>query len=318
MARISIVTPARPGARNGNRHTAQRWAEFLRRSGHRVSVMVQWDGKPCDLLLALHARRSHPSVAAYRKRFPAGPLVVALTGTDLYRDLPRSRAAHDSLELADRIIVLQSDAKLRLKKSLRGKTRVVYQSADSAMRNSPPAGKLRVAVVGHLREVKDPFRAALALAHLSHDLKVVQIGDALSPGMKAKALALARRDPRYRWLGGRTHPQSLGWIARSHLLVVSSVMEGGANVIAEAARIGTPVLASRVSGNEGMLGRNYPGYFPLFDGQALARLIEKCFRERNFIGRLKRALAARRKLFAPAAERAALGRVVREALRRGA
>ena len=84
-----------------------------------------------------------------------------------------------------------------------------------------------------------------------------------------------RREPRYRWLGGRTHAQTLGWIARSHLLVVSSAMEGGANVIAEAARIGTPVLASRVSGNVGMLGRNYPGYFPLFDERALAGLIEK-------------------------------------------
>jgi len=283
MARISIVTPARPGARNGNRHTAQRWAGFLRRSGHRVSVMVQWDGKPCDLLLALHARRSHASVLEYRKRFPAGPLVVTLTGTDLYKDLPASREARESLRLADKVIVLQEDALRLLDKPARKKTRVVYQSADPAVRHSPPAGRLRVAVVGHLREVKDPFRAALALAHLNHDLKVVQIGDALSPEMKAKALALARRDPRYRWLGGRTHPQTLGWIARSHLLVVSSAMEGGANVIAEAARIGTPVLASRVSGNVGMLGRNYPGCFPLFDEQALARLIEKCFRERNFM-----------------------------------
>ena len=66
MARICIVTPARAGTRNGNRHTAQRWAGFARALGHRVSVTVQWDGKPCDLLLALHARRSHASVAEYR------------------------------------------------------------------------------------------------------------------------------------------------------------------------------------------------------------------------------------------------------------
>jgi len=306
MARISIVTPARPGARNGNRHTAARWAGFLRQSGHRVSVMTQWDGKSCDLLLALHARRSHDSVLAYRKRFPAGPLVVALTGTDLYKDLPDSREARRSLALADRIIVLQSEAKLQLNKTSRRKTRVVVQSADPAVRHSPRAEKFRVAVVGHLRDVKDPFRAALALAHLDHDLNVVQIGDALAPAMKAKALALARREPRYRWLGGRTHPQSLGWIARSHLLVVSSVMEGGANVIAEAARIGTPVLASRVPGNVGMLGRGYPGYFPLFDERALARLIMKSMEQGEFSKRLKRALAARRRLFAPAAERRAL------------
>jgi len=306
MARISIVTPARPGTRNGNRHTAQRWAGFLRQSGHRVTVMVQWDGKPCDLLVALHARRSHDSVLAYRKRFPAGPLVVTLTGTDLYKDLPASRAARDSLEMADRIIVLQSDAKLKLNKTLRTKTRVVYQSAKPTARHSPPRDRCRVAVVGHLREVKDPFRAALALAHVEGKAEVVQVGDALSPAFAAQARQLMRREPRYRWLGGRSHAQSLGWIARSHLLVVSSAMEGGANVIAEAARIGTPVLASRVSGNVGMLGRDYPGYFPLFDTRALAWLIMKSMEQKEFDRRLKRALAARRRLFAPAAERRAL------------
>jgi putative glycosyltransferase (TIGR04348 family) len=306
MARISIVTPARPGTRNGNRHTAQRWAGFLRQSGHRVSVMTQWDGNPCDLLLALHARRSHDSVLAYRKRFPAGPLVVALTGTDLYKDLPASREARESLEMADRIIVLQSDAKRKLKKALRTKTRVVYQSASPAARHSPPRDRFRVAVVGHLREVKDPFRAALALAHVEGKAEVVQVGDALSPAFAAQARQLMKREPRYRWLGGRTHPQSLGWIARSHLLVVSSVMEGGANVIAEAARIGTPVLASRMSGNLGMLGRGYPGYFPLYDERALAGLIRKSIEQKEFRRRLKHALAARRPLFAPAAERRAL------------
>jgi putative glycosyltransferase (TIGR04348 family) len=311
MSRISIITPARPGTRNGNRHTAQRWAGFLRQSGHRVAVMVEWDGEPCELLLALHARRSHPSILAYRTNYPAGPLALALTGTDLYQDLPKSRTAKQSLEMADRIIVLQEDALRFLSPPFRRKARVVHQSAEPSLRHAPPHNTFRVVVAGHLREVKDPFRAARALAHLEQDLEVLQIGDALTPEMKAKALSLAKRDARYRWLGGCTHRQTLGWIARSHLLVVSSEMEGGANVIAEAARIGTPVLASRVSGNIGMLGRNYPGYFPLFDDKALGRLIERSMEGKDFIQSLRRALASRRKLFAPAAERAALGRAVR-------
>ena len=310
MARISIVTPARPGARNGNRHTAQRWAGFLRDAGHRVAVMVEWDRKPCDLLLALHARRSHPAIVAYRQQFPAGPLAVVLTGTDLYKDLPASRAARQSLALADRLIVLQDDALRRLRPKLRKKARVVYQSARASVRHAPQ-GKFRIVVAGHLRDVKDPFRAALALAHLEQDLEVVQVGDALTPQMKAKARALMKREPRYRWLGGRTHRQTLGWIARSQVLVVSSVMEGGANVIAEAARIGTPVLASRVSGNLGMLGRDYPGYFPLYDDKALARLIARCMDDETFLPRLKRALKARRKRFAPAAESRALKKALR-------
>ena len=311
MARISIVTPARPGARSGNRHTAQRWAGFLRAAGNRVSVVLEWEGKPCDLLLALHARRSHSSVVAYRKKYPDKPLVVTLTGTDLYRDLPASREARESLRLADRVIVLQEDALRLLDKSTGRKARVVYQSAQPLVRHSPPKAPFRVAVVGHLREEKDPFRAALALDHLKQDLEVVQIGDALSPAMGKQARKHMKGDRRYRWLGGQSHPRAMAWIARSHLLVVSSVMEGGANVISEAARIGTPVLASRMSGNVGMLGRNYPGYFPLFDETALARLIGKCISSRDFTNKLKRAMAARRARFAPAAESKALRKALR-------
>jgi putative glycosyltransferase (TIGR04348 family) len=321
MARICIVTPARAGTRNGNRHTAQRWAGFLRSLGHRVSVTVQWDGKPCDLLLALHARRSHPSVVEYRKQYPRKPLVVTLTGTDLYRDLPASREARHSLRLADRVIVLQEDAFRFLDSNTRKKARIVYQSANPSVRHAPPKDRFRVAVVGHLREEKDPFRAVAALSHLQEtffDLELIQIGDALSPAMASGAKRWMRRDPRYRWLGGRTHAQALGWIAHSHVLVVSSVMEGGANVISEAARIGTPVLASRVSGNVGMLGRTYPGYFSLFDEKGLGRLIEKNIKDKKHYRSLKKALAARRRLFAPSAERAALVGVVREALGRRA
>jgi len=306
MARISIVTPARPGTRNGNRHTAGRWAGFLRDAGHRVAVRTQWDGEPCDLLLALHADRSHASIAGFRKRFPDRPLVVTLTGTDLYRDLPKSRHARQSLQMADRLIVLQEDALRLLDRAARKKARVVYQSAVPALRHAPPKGRFRVSVVGHLRKEKDPFRTALALVHLDRDLEVVQVGDALSPEMKSQALALMKRDRRYRWLGGRSHSQTMAWIAHSHLLVVSSVMEGGANVISEAARIGTPVLASRVSGNVGMLGRNYPGYFPLFDETALARLIGKYISNKDFAARIKQAMAARRARFAPQAEKRAL------------
>jgi len=315
MARISIVTPARPGTRNGNRHTAGRWAGFLRDAGHRVAVRTEWDGEPCDLLLALHADRSHASIAAFRRQFPDRPLVVTLTGTDLYRDLPKSRRARQSLRMADRLIVLQEDALRLLDHAARKKASVVYQSAVPALRHSPPKARFRIAVVGHLRKEKDPFRAALALSHLDLDLEVVQVGDALSPEMKSQASAMMKRDRRYRWLGGRSHSQTMAWIAHSHLLVVSSVMEGGANVISEAARIGTPVLASRVSGNVGMLGRNYPGYFPLFDQKALARLIGKYISKKDFAAALKRAMAARRARFAPGAEKRALLDALRAQLR---
>lgn len=305
---MTLVTPARAGTRNGNRHTATRWASMLRAGGWRVRVALSWDGAPCDLLLALHARRSHASVAAFRLAHPERPLVVALTGTDLYRDLPRSREARESLAAADRLIVLQEAALAELPREARRKASVVYQSSDTALRQAPPARRFRLAVVGHLREEKDPFRTVLALArHLpGEDFELVQVGAALDPAMRREAERWASREPRYRWLGSVSHPRALRWIATSHLLVVSSAMEGGANVIAEAARIGTPVLASRVSGNVGMLGPRYPGYFRLYDERQLAALILKCRRDHAYYRQLKAALRERRALFAPAAERRAI------------
>lgn len=316
MARISIVTPAPPGSRTGNRHTAARWAAMLRSAGHRVSVVNEWMGERCDLLIALHADRSHASVRRYRNVHPDGALSVVLTGTDLYRDLPRgSKKARASLDLANRVIVLQSEAKRTLPEKWRRKTHVVYQSSDTKLKHAPPTRPFRIAVVGHLRKVKDPFRAVRALAQLKGDYEVVQVGDALDPAMTAVAKRWAKREPRYSWIDSVPHAKALHWIARSHLLVVSSLMEGGANVICEAARIGTPVLASRVPGNVGMLGARYPGYFPLGDDRFLARLLRVTSSKPASYEKLKRELRNRKRLFSPTAEKAALGKAVRESLK---
>jgi putative glycosyltransferase (TIGR04348 family) len=317
MSRIAIITPAGAGARNGNRHTAQRWAAMLRSAGHRVAVMLAWQGAPCDAMIALHARRSHDSIARYRAARPGAPLIVTLTGTDLYRDLPESAEARRSLELADRIVVLQEAALRELSGPIRKKTRVVYQSTDCALRRLPPKDRFRIAVVGHLRAEKDPFRAPAALALLARserEIEIVHIGGALESAMEAEAKNWMRREPRYRWLGSLPHSRALAWLARSQLLVHSSVMEGGANVIAEAARLGTPVLASRVSGNVGMLGKSYPGYFALYDHAALAKLMARAMDDPGFYKDLVSSIRKRRSLFAPAEERRALLGVVRDTI----
>jgi putative glycosyltransferase (TIGR04348 family) len=308
MKHLTIVTPARPGARNGNLHTAARWAAMLRSAGCTVKVLQAWNGAPTDALVALHARRSHDSVQRWREAHPDAPLVVVLTGTDLYRDLPGSAPARRSLALADRVIVLQEAALQSLAAPVRRKARVVYQSSDTSLRHAPPrGGPFRIAIVGHLRDEKDPFCTVRSLAHLGDlDVEIVQIGGALDASHARQARGWMRREPRYRWLESVPHPRALRWIAQSHLLVVSSRMEGGANVIAEAARIGTPVLASRVPGNVGMLGARYPGYFPLGNEARLAKLIVRANAEGNFYKALRTALALRRSLFAPARERASL------------
>ena len=300
--------------RTGNHHTAQRWAGFLRQSGHRVKVVEEWDGGGADVLIALHARKSAASAERFHRDYPERPLIVTLTGTDLYRDIDTSAEARHAMEIATRLVVLQPEGRARLDRRLRTKTRVIFQSSDTRLVHRPPKGRFRVIVVGNLREEKDPFRAAAALAHLPGrtDLEIVQVGASLAPEMARAAARYAKGDPRYAWVGSKPHGATLRLMAASHLLVVSSVMEGGANVICEAARIGVPVLASRVSGNVGMLGAGYGGYFPLFDDRKLARLIDRASEDRAFYRKLGTAVRARRRLFAPSAERAALARLVRE------
>lgn len=311
--KIAITVPPSSAPRSGNRHTAARWRAFLRRLGHRVHVGTDWNGGNDDMLLALHAYKSYPSIERFRQQRPDAPLVLALTGTDIYRDIREHPEARRALEMATRLIVLQEAGLNELSPALRKKAVVVYQSSDVKLRHRPVGTRFRVAVLGHLRDEKDPFRAARAVAHItpSAPIELLQIGGALDPKMQAECARWEKREPRYRWLGSMSHERAMRHLSRSHVLVLSSVMEGGANVICEAARIGVPVLASRVPGNVGMLGRDYPGYFPLFDDKALARLIERGRTDARFYASLRRSVLLRRSLFVPAAEKAALQRAIR-------
>jgi len=312
--KIAIVSPASSGPRSGNRHTAARWATFLRDPGHKVAVATGWDSGDDDVLIALHARKSYESIEKFHAARPGAPLIVVLTGTDLYRDIRTDPDARRALDLASNLVVLQERGLRELARRHRAKTRVIYQSADVRFPHAPPARRFRVAVIGHLRMEKDPFCAALALARLPErrDIEVVHLGAALTPDMRKSAEGWMRREPRYRWLGSKPHGETMHWLARSHVLVVSSVMEGGANVICEAARIGVPVLASRVPGNIGMLGGGYAGYFALSDGKALAKLLERAARDSKYYRALKHAVLARRRLFATSTGRSAVRRLVRE------
>jgi glycosyltransferase involved in cell wall biosynthesis len=119
-----------------------------------------------------------------------------------------------------------------------------------------------------------------------------------------------KKEARYRWLGELPHGAAMRWLARSHAMVISSRMEGGAHVVSEAIAAGVPVLASRISGNVGLLGVRYPGYFPVENDRALARLIEQAHDPR-FLKLLERQVKSRRSLIRPTAERGALKALLR-------
>jgi putative glycosyltransferase (TIGR04348 family) len=310
--KIALAVPSSADARSGNWRSAARWARMLRGLGHRVSSTTQWTGGDEEVLIALHARKSHASVARFRQQRPHAPIIVVLTGTDVYRDIRRDADARASLAMADRLVVLQSRALDELAPASRRKAHVVSQSSASRLKHAPPKSKFRLCVVAHLREEKDPFRAARALALMPahEDLELVQVGGALDERMHAEALAWQAREKRYRWTRSVPHARALRWMASSHALVVSSVMEGGANVISEAIALGVPVLASKIPGNVGMLGGRYRGYFETGNEAALARLIKRCRTDSAFYARLRKDVSSRRAQFSQAAELQAWQRVL--------
>ncbi len=309
---LCIVTPAVAEANNGNWQTARRWARMLA-DDYRVRVAQAWsEGDEGDVLLALHARRSASSVAAWAQAHPHGPLVLALTGTDLYRDIATDASAQRSLALAHRLIVLQERGPLALPEALKGKCRVVFQSGTRRQTLAKTTAHLRAVMVGHLRDEKWPqtlFEAA-RLLRADEGIRIDHIGAAIDPALGEAARATAQACPHYRWLGGLSHGAVRARMQRAHLLVHTSRMEGGAHVLMEAVLGGTPVLASRIDGNVGMLGADYGGYFPPGDAPALVRALRAC---RAGMGEPAGRLAAlhaqceaRAPLFDPSIERAAL------------
>jgi putative glycosyltransferase (TIGR04348 family) len=304
--KICMVTPAPKGSRKGNRITAVRWARLLRDLGHRVVIAERFEGQRCDVLVALHALRSADSIRRYREERPDAPLVVTLTGTDLYGDIHTSDEARHSLEVADRIVVLHRLAYAELPPHLHARVRVIFQSVPDVARHAVfHKGWFDVCVMGHLREVKDPFRTAMAARLLPPEsrIRVWHLGSPLSEDMGERARLEMAENPRYRWLGERSHGQAMRLLARCRVLSLTSVLEGGANAISEALAVGVPVVGSRIAGNVGLLGEDYPGYFPVGDTASLAELLGRCETDPAFLADLSARCRSLRPQFAPALER---------------
>ena len=304
---VVLVSPAMAESNNGNWHTAHRWAQFL--SGYcDIALLPQWPApslqRTPQAMIALHARRSAASIRAWAEACPDKPLVVVLTGTDLYRDIQTDAEAQQSLALATHLVLLQDDGLTALPEVWRGKARVIYQSAPALKPARKSSRRFGVLMVGHLRDEKDPLTFMRAAGRdFAAGIHFDQIGLALAPHFTESANTAAQCTPRYRWLGGLPRPVTRQRIKRAHLLVNCSLMEGGAQVILEAVQSGTPVLASCISGNIGMLGADYAGYFEPTDDAQLAALVRRCAAEADFLALLQRQCSERARLFAPRNEK---------------
>ena len=325
-SRVCIVTPALADANNGNWQTARRWASMLGQT-YRVNLVPAWPHPGVDapdVLLALHARRSAASIAAWAQRYPQRPLLVALTGTDLYRDIAHDSSAQHALTVAHQLIVLQEAGPQQLPHAHQHKCSVVFQSSTSRKPLVKTRHHLNVVVVGHLREEKSPHTVFEVARHLKAQdgIHIKHIGDALEPALGQAAQDTAQLCPHYQWVGGLSHSQTRQAIQRAHVLLHPSQMEGGAHVVMEAITSGTPVLASHVAGNVGMLGPEYGGYFPWNDSSAATALLRQCrhsldmdlHNPHNLLTQLTAQCEQRAPLFAPVREALALQTLVARAL----
>lgn len=327
--RIAFATPAGAAPLSGNAATTARWRRRLEELGHEVDVLDEWQGGDHDLLLALHAAKSGASVARWRRERPDAPCLVALAGTDM--DDPASRAA---LEAATRILVLQPEAARELPEGLRDRVDVVVQSAvvappppvptpndaSHSTRDAAAEGVLRACVLAHLRAVKNPLLPARAAALLpaGSRVRIRAAGLALDDRLADEARRASEELDAYEYLGPLPREEAMRLLAESHVLVVPSHAEGGANVVSEAIAAGVPVLASAIPGNLGLLGADWPATFPPGDAIALAALLARCERDGAWLADLRRRIGLLAERVTPEAEREALRRALDAATARAA
>ena len=288
---ILIVSPS-AAVPNGNSNTARRWASELADLGHEVRISAGEDEGPADLLIALHAEKSHQALANFRATHGA-PVVVALTGTDLYPELSPTSLA--SLEMADRIVVLQDKARARLPDSARSRARIIplaIPNHPSLPGKDHPTDDFTVCVVGHLRTVKDPMRTARAARLLPSGsrLKVLHAGAILEEKFAEEVAREEAENPRYQWLGRLDQDDASQLIASSNLLALTSSQEGGGCVLSEAIAADTPIVATRNDATTSLLGDDYPGLFSFGETGELTTLLLRCESEPSFRTRLLEAV----------------------------
>jgi len=284
--RIIQVTPSAQTSKSGNRTTANRWARIFRSLGHSVSTITDYDDRSADMMVAIHAWRSARAIERFKALYPEKPLVVCLAGTDINEFIhSHPKPTLKSMELADAMVCLHDLVKEIIPISLQSKLHVIFQSAKPLIGPRRFSDRnFNICVISHLREIKDPMRTALAVRTVPNQskIKVTHLGMAHDGRSSAKAIREMKQNPRYVWKG-----EVLGWqvrqeLKRSHLMVISSRAEGGANVISEAVVAGVPVIASKIDGNVGLLGKNYRGYYPVGNTRELRKVILKAEKDKVF------------------------------------
>jgi putative glycosyltransferase (TIGR04348 family) len=265
-------------------------------------------------MIAIHAWRSAESIIRYKEKYPNGPLIVCLGGTDVNTFLKTDpKKTMRSMEFANALICLHDLIGEVLPMFLRKKIHLVRQSASPLpCPRRPTLNNFDICVIGHLRDEKDPFRTALAARQLSVNskMRVIHLGKAHNPVFASQANKEMTINPRYQWIGDVPGWRVRRELVKTRLMVISSWQEGGANVISEAVIAGVPIIASNIPGNIGLLGADYRGYYQVGNEQELANLLHIAENDPTFLEALETQLQKLRPLFGSVQEEAALIKVV--------
>lgn len=298
--KIHIITPALASARAGNRATAQRWSLIFQSLGHQVKISTTYDGSYSDAMVVLHAWRNANAVRTFTDKYPARPCILALTGTDIYRFIHSDPAiTMMSITRASHLIGLNNQVANTLPVEQRKKLTIIYQSCQYYACRPQARIDFDVCVVGHLRHEKDPMRPALAARKLPCHSRICihHYGKAFDQEWARLARLESSRNRRYYWHGEIPLSQMMQCYSRAKVLALPSRMEGGANVICEAINAGLPIIASRASGNIGLLGEKYPGLHNIEDTDELRMMLLKAEKDSRFYDHLLQASQQRRPLF---------------------
>ncbi len=217
-ADILLLTPAPPDAKKGNNVTTDRWKRILEELGCAVQAANKYTGGDYDALIALHARKSADSVRRFSEDHPDTPLIVALTGTDLYRDLEDSPKARESLDRADRLILLQSLGREVLKEDWQKKSHVIHQSVenvpDTTRQPNSDTDEFVVLVVAHLRPVKNVLQVPRALRRVPEESKLhgYHLGGVLDETYAREVREEASENSRFDLLGEHSREHTLEYL----------------------------------------------------------------------------------------------------------
>ena len=301
-----LITSAYPlSSPKGNSITAKRISTLLSQAGHTADAINTDMPPPADVMIALHATKTLAASKRFKVESPNGKLIIYLTGTDLYREQANNNLEFtEALILADALVVGQNASLKSIPADYQSKSHFVPASVLlPPLKKVPPPPSPSLALIGHLRPVKNPFLINMALKELDAlKLDVFTLGAALEPSMLANVKTWQLADPRFHWLDDIPYAETLSWIQQVDFTLNTSHSEGGSNAVAESIVLGTPVLASKIEGNIGMLGDDYLGYFEPNNPSSLVKLIRRSITNSSFHQTLLQQITELQKNFLPEKE----------------